>query len=92
MSVKIKQKNKIWFRAKSFGWGWYPCSWQGWLILTIYILIVVLDFFRLDLNSHSVSDTLRPWIVDIFILLFLLIGICFKKGEKPFWRWAGKKV
>jgi hypothetical protein len=21
-----------WFRRKSFGWGWSPASWQGWLV------------------------------------------------------------
>ena len=21
-------KQKLWFRAKSFGWGWVPISWQ----------------------------------------------------------------
>ena len=31
---------KVWFKAKEYGWGWYPSSWQGWIILLIYLLLL----------------------------------------------------
>jgi predicted GH43/DUF377 family glycosyl hydrolase len=27
------QKRIFWFRAKEYGWGWYPATWEGWLVL-----------------------------------------------------------
>jgi hypothetical protein len=27
---------KLWFKAKNYGWGWYPITWQGWLITGLY--------------------------------------------------------
>ena len=26
----IPMPQKLWFKAKLYGWGWYPCSWEGW--------------------------------------------------------------
>jgi len=40
--------NKYWFRRKLYGWGWTPATWQGWLTLLIFILIIPLNFYRID--------------------------------------------
>ena len=85
-------KKNLWFRAKNYGWGWYPSSWQGWVILIAYILILVWNFNRLDSISHSNSDTIRPFVIQTFFITLLLIGICYKTGEKPEWRWGKKKI
>ncbi len=82
--------NKIWFRAKEYGWGWYPVTWQGWLVLAAYIFFNVWNFLRLDADSHSASDTLRPFIFQTLILTVLLILICHRKGEKPGWHWGDR--
>lgn len=79
---------KIWFRAKTYGWGWYPVTWQGWLIIAGFILIDVLNFLRLDATSHSSSDTLRPFIIETAMMTVVLIIICWRTGEKPRWRWG----
>ena len=83
---------KVWFKAKDYGWGWYPATWQGWLILFVFIALIVLNFLRIDTQSHSVSDTLINAIPETVALILLLIFICWKTGEKPSWRWGGKKV
>ena len=82
---------KVWFKAKQYGWGWYPSTWQAWLILFVYFVLVILDFFRLDAMSHSASDTIRPWIIDIFILGIMLVLIAWITGEEPRWRWGEKR-
>ena len=59
-----------WF--KSWGWIYYPVSWQGVLILLLTIAFCVQVFFAIDRQSHSVSDTLYgifPYIVPTFLLL-----------------------
>ena len=79
---------KLWFRAKIYGYGWYPCAWQGWIIVATYVLLVLYLFRTVDVDSHSVSDTLIGVFVPFITLSLLLIAICYKTGEKPRWRWG----
>lgn len=83
---------KLWFKAKNYGWGWYPSSWQGWLVLIIFIVFQVWNAIRIDAMQHSASDTLINFIPQTIIAVVVLIYICYKTGEKPEWRWRGKKL
>jgi hypothetical protein len=76
-----------WFKAKTYGWGWTPSTWQAWVIMFIYVGTVVL----------SAVVFLRPgfgragWMgygAAIAIATALLIVICYKTGEKPRWPWG----
>jgi hypothetical protein len=74
-------KNKIWFKAKQYGWGWYPCSWQGCVVILIWIILFVFGILKMD----------HEWLKNIFFIFIftgILIWICYKKGEKPRWRWG----
>lgn len=77
-----------WFKAKLYGWGWTPVTWQGWATLLLFILLIVLNFLRIDANSHSVSDTLATFVPETFLLTLLLLLVCYAKGEKPRWQWG----
>lgn len=79
---------KLWFKAKLYGWGWVPCSWEGWLVLLSFVIFQFWNFLRLDKYSHSSSDTIRPFVIQTFIAVSILIWVCYKKGEKPRWRWG----
>jgi hypothetical protein len=83
-----KSQKKLWFKSKSYGWGWYPVTWQGWIITLVYIVFLAYIFTVSDLDSHSVSDTLISVSVPFILSSSLLIWICYKKGEKPTWRWG----
>jgi hypothetical protein len=79
-----------WFRAKRYGWGWYPATWQGWLVIFGFISAVVLNFLRLDAQSHSVHDTMRPFLVETAAMSIVLILIGYLTGERPRWRWGNR--
>jgi len=81
---------KPWFKAKRYGWGWYPGTWQGWLVLLVYTSLLIFWFIRIDRASHSVSDTLINFFPRLIFLSVILIVICYKTGEKPEWRWGNK--
>ncbi|MES3005559.1 MAG: hypothetical protein V4664_01280 [Patescibacteria group bacterium] len=89
----LRQKG-YWFAAKSFGWGWVPITWQGWLGTLIYVFLVVGDIIAaiaFDKISHSVGNTLL-FVAPSFLLhttLFLLLA--YGKGETPTWRWGIKR-
>ena len=85
-------KKDIWFKAKEYGYGWYPSNFIGWSVILIWIFIEIISFLIIDNNSHSVSDTLIKFIPFSIILIIILIYICYKKGEKPAWRWKGKII
>jgi len=76
--------DKIWFKQKSYGWGWTPVTWQGWVVTAVW---AVLFFISIKTFDH---EWLKNTLV-IFVITALLIFICYKKGEKPEWRWGDKK-
>ncbi len=79
-----------WFKRKVFGWGWTPVRWQGVLVILLYMLALIQIFKDVDNTSHSVSDTLIGIVAPFAALTFILIFICYKKGEKPRWQWGGR--
>ncbi len=84
----MNESKKIWFKAKNYGWGWQPSSWQGWLVLLVFIGFNIKIFWLIDRSSHSVSDTLINFVLPFILSTVILIIICYFKGEKPKWRWG----
>ncbi len=80
----------LWFERKTYGYGWVPASWQGWLAMVIYVALIVFAIVRHDVSSHSASDTLYTAVPEFALYTALLIILCIWKGEKPRWQW-GKK-
>ena len=83
----MEKETKLWFKAKRYGWGWYPISWQGWSVTFIYILLLLLFGLTIDENSTPI-ETSSTFLLPITLLTISLIRICYKKGEKPEWRWG----
>ncbi len=79
-----------WFKRKLYGWGWTPAKWQGWLIITIWLVLVLFFAFTID-ESSPTREIVFTFILPITLLTITLIGICYKKGEKPRWQWGLKK-
>jgi lipoprotein signal peptidase len=75
-------ENKIWFPTKKYGWGWgLPNCWQGWVVLTAYLVMLFGGAFLISTDS-------RLYIAYAAVLSVILIIICYFKGEKPRWRWG----
>lgn len=72
---------KYWFKAKCYGYGWYPVTWQAWLILFIWFIIFTFAIYNMD----------HEWLKNVIVILLataILIYISYKKGEKARWRWG----
>ena len=76
---------KIWFKRKLYGWGWTPTTWEGWLVILLWIIIFVSLVQTMD------HEWLKN-IIFIIIMISILIFICYKKGEKPKWQWGQDKI
>ncbi len=75
---------KKWFRRKLYGFGWYPASWEGWVVILVWVVLFAFGMVKMD---HEGLKNL----FFIFIFTGVLIYICYKKGEKPKWQW-GKRI
>lgn len=83
---------KAWFHAKNYGWGWTPWTWQGWGLTILWLLAMIGDFLWIDGQSHSASDMILGFAPHAVTMTGLFVIIAALTGEKPEWRWAGKRV
>jgi hypothetical protein len=72
-----------WFQRKNGRGMWRPCAWQGWACVLLALGLAVADFIRLDARSHSASDTIRPWVLQMVILGAGLALVARLTSEKP---------
>jgi len=80
------EKKKIWFPAKTHGWGWGPpICWQGWVILIAFIALILVAPVWVP-----PQDNIIAYLAYVIAMCAILIAICWETGEKPQWRW-GKK-
>jgi len=84
----MKTENKIiWFRRKSFGWGWTPNTWQGWLIIVLYVAGLVGAVTAFDKPTDALALT-----ISLGFLTFGLILLSYRYGESPRWQWRGEPI
>ncbi len=81
-------KRPIWFKAKTYGYGWYPATWQGWLMILLWVALLSLNAWRLmSMNPLPVENTIE-FVAETLVMIAVLIYISYKTGEPPRWRWG----
>ena len=64
---------KPWFGPKAVGgWGWAPSSWEGWVVLAVFSLVV---YAALRVDGVG-------WLIVVGCTA-ALTGICIVKGTSP---------
>lgn len=81
------KNQKLWFKAKSFGWGWTPITWQGWVVTLLYIVSILVHVQNIDVQTHSTNDIGMNFVIPFIINTVFLLIVCYAHGEKPRWRW-----
>ncbi len=83
---------KLWFKARQYGWGWDPVSWQGWVVVLLFIGGFVWSAFsfveKLDAGDPSAIEN---FVLRFIALLLGLMVVASLTGEKPHWSWGKKK-
>jgi len=75
------KKQRYWFPAKRYGWGWgLPATWEGWVVLIVWLAVVGLGI------RYLASGSLYAHLAFVLAMVGLLLIICYKKGEPPRWR------
>jgi len=83
-------KKDIWFKAKRYGAGWCPCTWQGWIVVLVFILLIILNSFIINHIFQIQKERSIAFSFQLIVLTLILIYISKKKGEKFGWRWGNK--
>jgi len=78
---------KLWFKRKTYGWGWVPITWQGWAVTFTYIALAFFLALTIDENSSS-REALFTFALPLALLTVMFFRILYKKGEKPRWQWG----
>ena len=76
----------LWFRAKRYGYGWYPANWQGWVVLLVYVLFVAIG--AAGLSYFRTEDAATAYTVIMLVATAVLIYICYRTGEPLAWHWG----
>jgi len=85
--IVINMEKNIWFKRKQYGWGWFPVTWQGWIITLLFIGITTAPTF---IYPKEVHDHIVIFLIYVSVLSCGLIYICMKTGESPKWQWKDK--
>lgn len=86
------KKNKLWFRRKTYGWGWTPITWEGWFVTFVVVVIpLIIKFTLKSLEFERSTQYFYTW-ASVPILVMALTLICFRFGEKPKWQWGIKRT
>jgi hypothetical protein len=85
-------KRPIWFVRKTYGYGWTPATWQGWLVIAVWIGLIIGSYFWLKQSTQyfvrSTPDFLMLYLSSTFFLVVLLLTVTWLTGEKPRWQWG----
>jgi hypothetical protein len=83
--MNSKHKTKpLWFKTKKYGWGWTPSTWQGWLVILVYLGLVL----GISWQMGSTPEMPLFFLPQTILLTALLLVICYATGEPPRWRWG----
>ena len=95
----------LWFRARRYGWGWTPCSIEGWIVTIIVIVTLAAGDYALIVlgqppaEIRSVDDAMPRLSTPAFVIaaigwnalvLIPAMWICWKTGEPLRWRWGNR--
>jgi hypothetical protein len=84
-------RKEIWFKRKEYGWGWVPCTWQGWLATAIYIALLLAIATTLGPNEPTAKEISVGFLLPIILVSAGFVRFCYAYGESPRWQWGREK-
>lgn len=78
-------KEKAWFPAKTYGWGWGPPRrWQGWVVMIVF-------FVALLAGARLIKQGPIIYVAYSLAWAVVLIAVAYWKGEAPRWSWGNRE-
>jgi hypothetical protein len=90
----VPRPDPLWFVNKTYGWGWVPVTWQGWLSVGIYAALTGMNVLVIAAFAQGGAPVVYALMAIVFqiILTAGLMWFCYRTGEKPEWRWGGEPL
>lgn len=85
-------RSRIWFKRRRYGWGWEPATREGWIVLGVWLVAIVvggLSIIAISGEDHP-ARTAVWWVAYVLLATAALIGVCAATGPWPRWRWGWK--
>jgi tagatose-1,6-bisphosphate aldolase len=79
---------QLWFKRKAYGWGWTPATWQGWVVVGGFLLILAANTYRLKSLGLDENTFAIHFATQTIIFAIILIVISYLTGESPCWQWG----
>ena len=73
---------KYWFKRKTYGYGWTPCTWEGWVFLAVATAAYILPM------TFWAKEYPVALIFYTFVWIGLLTLVSYLKGPRPRWQWG----
>jgi hypothetical protein len=73
------KKNKFWFRkrrglfSRDLGYGWVPISWEGSVMVGVFLLLILSSVFYLNLQEDYFEIKFLG-LLAVFIIIFSIIA------------------
>ena len=86
-SLHKKIMERYWFKAKKYGYGWYPATWEGWVVMAVWLVA----FLRITVFFSAQMQLTGPanlyWYAPLVLLITgALVLVSWLKGEPAQWR------
>ena len=89
--VYTRTVTRYWFKRKMYGLGWCPASWQGWILLGLYIVAVISAAYNANLFTSHSPNALFSFFPEVLFYTLIFIIIATKTGESLRWQWGSEK-
>ena len=76
---------EYWYKRRRYGYGFTPTSWQGWLMLGLMVLMLVIPAFFL---GKSNTEIVIGYLIYVVVVLGGSLYVIFSKSPTPKWRWG----
>jgi uncharacterized membrane protein YhaH (DUF805 family) len=76
-----------WFKRRRYGWGFFPSTWQGWVVTLAFVALVIVPALFLPEDDES-PELVVGYLAYVLVMVVAFIVTAVKKGPSMRWRWG----
>jgi hypothetical protein len=84
--------HQYWFKPKTFGYGATPSTWEGWLVLAVYVAVLSACAVTVAVHRGSLPALASSLVVVALATTVLTLVSVWKTDGIWRWRWGPRKI
>ena len=81
---------QYWFRPRKYGYGAAPSSWEGWVFIAAFVVVIGALTLWLDFGGPPSRNRIVAHLLSVAGLTIAFVWVCWKKTDGEWrWRWGG---